>query len=506
MSRRIQSLDKKLDFFSNSIGKLFFLLIVGIILSKFFYILNLVPIVIGVSASVIIAIIYVVVLKHISRIKKTIIIKLSCIEQASYKKLLLIIIAFSIITKIITILVFQIQSIEHHYDINVYVTSSKEFADYGTVKEYADYCYSFSHMFWFAVFLSPLSKFFGVSQIAYSLFLAGILTAVSGLLFDIISFVCNKNIAFVIILVYILLPSQILLPQYVTHEIAALFFLSISLWLYFKIYKSTKRIIVNIFSFGGCIVSLVFCSAVNAQGIVAIICFIVIYALEFFRKKRYDRFLLFAIKTIVLIIAFIIGSYFMNSFQIQHSQLKSPQEDNKILWTLYVGSNYNSQGQWFPDEKWNNYQKNYSSEDIDSYHKSLIIQNYKELLNPITKLPALANNKMVCIWGDFSYSLILTNDTIPNKDLSKIYSGFLFKSFSFLNYVILLIITLIGCYCVWKYRKEQKNVFVVFCELFSLGTTMLLLIAECNNKYTIMVLPVFLITCAMQKNKDCKNA
>ena len=139
------------------------------------------------------------------------------------------------ITKFIAVMAFHINSIDDHSDINVYVTTSKELADYGMVKQYANYCNSFSHMFWYAVFLTPVTRLFGISQLAYSIYLSITLTLVCALVFDTMSFLYSKAIAFSVAFLFCILPSQILLPQYVTHEIASMFFLFIGIWLYFKI-------------------------------------------------------------------------------------------------------------------------------------------------------------------------------------------------------------------------------------------------------------------------------
>lgn len=474
---------------------MFFSLLVGIVASKILYLFSLVSTIIVFTFIVVTVFLFLFFNKIKIKLQSTINRISEFVKQISLKKLLLFLIIISVASKIVAIFLFQIFSIDDHSDINVYVTSSKEFADDGVVKQYAGYCFTFSHMFWFAVVLSPITKLFGVTQIAYSLFLTCLLTIVEILLFDLISFVCDKSRAFFIILVYSLLPSEILLPQYVTHEIAALFFLSFFLWLYFKQYKKTKGKIKKILVFGGSIIALLFCSAVNALGIVAIIAFFIVLIIELIRHRTKRYIVEFLLQTISLIIVILFGSLLLNIFQIQHSQINYTPQNNKILWTLYVGSNYESQGEWFKDEKWDNYPDDFSSTDIDSYHKYLINEHYKNLLHSPKKALSLLKNKMINMWGDFSYSLGLTNETIPNQNIQLFYNRFLFKPLSLINYSVLLFISLIGCYLMWKNRKQYKNEMIVFGELFLLGTTALLLITECRNKYSIIMIPIFIISC-----------
>lgn len=419
----------------------------------------------------------------------------ACINKYSYKRLLFIIITVSLLSKLVALVLFQINSIDDHSDINVYVTTSKELAECGIAEQYAGYCFTFSHMFWFAMVLSPITKVFGVSQFAYSVFFICLFTITETLLFDLVSYICNKTRAFVTVMVYVILPAQILLPQYITHENAALFFLTVSLWLYFKVYKKAKTKICSYLAFGGSILALLLCSSVNALGIVAIIALAIIFVIEFLKRIDKKYFLRFIVKTLSLVFVVIFGTFSMNLFQISHSELKSKPNDNKLLWTLYVGSNFESQGQWFPDKKWDNYSEDYTSSEIDSYHKSLVISNYSDVFSSPIKLLTLLKNKMVNLWGDFSYSIGMTNGTIPNQSISVFYNKFLFKPLSLINYSLLLLVSLIGCYFMWVNRKQRKNGLIIYCELFLLGTTALLLITECRNKYSIIIVPFYLICC-----------
>lgn len=181
-------------------------------------------------------------------------------DDMSYKKKLLLLSLLSLTTKLLAILVFRIDSINAHPDINVYVTTSNELAENGVANSYANYCYSFSHMYWFSVFLLPVTKIFGISQLSYSIYLSLILTVSTMLLFDTVCYYYKKSSAFIAFVIFTLLPSQILLPQYVTHEIASLFFLCIALWLYFKWYAKCNKNISKIIILSLSFVSLLFCS------------------------------------------------------------------------------------------------------------------------------------------------------------------------------------------------------------------------------------------------------
>lgn len=134
-------------------------------------------------------------------------------------------------------------------------------------------------------------------------------------------------------------------------------------------------------------------------------------------------------------------------------------------------------------------------------------QGYRDLLDPQTKIINHIKNKCVTIWGDFTYPVGYSNETISNEEVRQIYNRYFFKPLSLLNYTILLTIALLGLTGLIKGRKtKNKSYLFVFCELYILGTTALLLLTECNNKYTISIVPIFIIVPLMvYNNVDCSK-
>lgn len=492
------------DILSKIIGYIFFGLLICIVLSKLIYIFRLVPFVVGLIVCFILFAFCAFAMLKRKQIKCVFASFLNRIDGISYRKLLFLIVLLSLLTKSLAVFAFQINSIDDHSDINVYVTTSKELSDNMIAETYAGYCMTFSHMFWFAMFLSPITKIFGISQLAYSLFFVLIDTIVCVLLFDLFAFVFNKTQSFIVIMLYVLLPSQILLPQYITHENASLLFLTVSLWLYFKYYRLTSGKIKKIVLYSLSILALLLCSAINSLGIVAFVAFFIVFLIETVRRKTKKAVLKMLVKSGSLVLVFILGTLLMNTFQITHSKLSYEPNNNKMLWTLYVGSNYDSQGEWFDDKKWDDYPSEYTLHQINGYRKGLIAEHYTELLQDPRKLLDLIKNKMVNMWGTFGYSTGYTNETILNKSIGEFYNKILFKPLSFIDYGVLLILALLGCYKVWKYRKQNKDTLFVFGELFLLGSTLLLLITECRNKYTIMLIPLYIMVCIVHQKSNKK--
>lgn len=487
------------DIITKIIGYISIALFALIILSKVFYLFDIIFFPIAIVGSVVLVLFCVIVFKFNNVISEKISIVLSKLSSLSYSKMLISVIGLSLITKTIAIIVFQINSINHHPDINVYVTTSQDLVELGYAQHYADYCFSFSHMYWFAAFLTPVTALFGISQIAYSVYLTIVLTIVAGLLFDLVTYVSTKEYAFSILLLFLLMPSQILLPQYITHEIASLLFLSLFLWLYFKKFHQSKNRWKKATIFGLSLLALFFCSALNSLGLVAIFAAIIIYLIEIIRKRDKKALKYSAIKCISLVLVFVLGTLLLGAVQQNHSHLDPNKvPTNKVLWTLNVGSNYDSKGGWFLDEKWEDYPKSFDSKEIAAYHKELINSHYMDLLNPPTKLLNHIKNKLVTVWGDFSYSISFSNETITNDRVRQVYNRYLFKPLSLLNYFVLFAIAVWGLIGLIKSRKKSKPLIMVFFELYLLGTTALLLITECSNKYVISIIPVFIIVSLIQ--------
>lgn len=156
-----------------------------------------------------------------------------------------------------------------------------------------------------------------------------------------------------------------------------------------------------------------------------------------------------------------------------------------------------SKGHWYLDTQWDNYPTEYNQEDVHKYHNKLISERYNELLSNPEKAITLLKDKIVTIWGNFSYSTNFTNETINNNAVKSIYNKFLFKPFCLIEYGVLTLFSILGLFLIIKQNKQKKGLLYVFCVLYLLGTTALLLITECNNKYTITMVPIFIMTVAL---------
>lgn len=468
------------------ISYIFIAFLASVLLSKFVYLFDLVPSFVAIFAVLIIIVFIAIIYKNWNKIYLKFTQKLSFLHKLSLKKMIFIILITSLLTKLAAIFIFQINTIDNHPDVNVYATTANELCIYGNVYKFADYCYNFSHMFWFSIFLVPAVKVFGLSQLTLSIYTAIILTISVLLIFDTVQYKFNRKKAFIITIVFLLLPSQILLPSFITHEIALLFFSSISLWNYFRILPTVKNRWIKVTLYALLFFNLLFCTLVNSAGLILVIAMLIVFFISGLRKITLKNFLNTTIKCISLILVIAFGTIMCNCFQLAHSNLSEDYvKGDKVLWTLYVGSNIKTSGGYSNEDAdtFNKYSGIFDENENKEYHKDLIYKRYAEILKNPGELLNLSIKKFNKMWSSYTYPVGFANETIVEKNIQNLYNKFLFKPFSFIEYVVSILAVILGLYSTVKKRKTEKSDYYLLIELLLLGTTALLLLSECDNKY-----------------------
>lgn len=480
---------KKQDILSKIIGYILIAFFLCIVVSKLAYVFTLVPWYIAICGIAVVLVVstfvflkYKIICEKLSSIFKF-------VDKLSYLKMIIFIALLSLITKLVAVFVLKID-LSINPDCKVYIETAYELANYGRAITNAGYCYAFSHMYWFAMFLVPVTKLFGMAVLPISVYLSITATISSVLLFDVIAKKFSKNRAFIIMVIINLLPSNILLPQYITHENGMLFFLSVAIWLYFGLLPILSKMYLKILVYSLFTINLFFANAVNSSGIVLFIAFPILFIIDFINTKGIKAFEFMVAKVISLILVLVIGTATFNAIQVATSEIpENYKPENKFMWTLYVGSTMLD----FYDagEVWNNTEM--SDEELDSLHKELLTNNYKHFLEKPTDLFSLLGKKFASVWQDFDYPVSYSNETISNDSVKSIYNRFLFKPLTLLNYITLLIIAEFGLCSLIRKRKAVKNDFYLLLELYLLGGTALLMLTECKNKYSIAMQPIFII-------------
>ena len=484
----------------------FAFLVVGI---KCMYLFSILPAMLAMAGTV--GVFFIIVLGFIfwQRIYDMAAFRLKWLDKLSYTKMILILAAFSLVTKLIAIMIFHVESLNDGSDIDVYVGAAYELGTRGIAVTHGGYLFSFPHMFWFGVFLSPIAAVFGISQAAFSIYLTIILTISTLLLFAAFSEHVGKNKAFVVFLIYSLLPGTRLLPQYITHEIALLFFESIAIWLYFRVLPKCKNTVVRMILYFLFAVTLFIASMMNTAALVMCIAFGILFFIQFMRNPGAGTFGKFVSKVFVLVIVVSIGSAVASSIQQDHCDVPDDYIlSDKVLWTLYVGGSVEYNGEWnlADSEEFNSYDHNLSYDEIQEFRKNKVLERYQNLFDHPSDLGHLIKQKLITIWGVFGYSILYTNENIPNPYLQKIYNTILDRPLLFLEYAVAVFASIICLVEVVCHRKETSD-YALLIMLFLMGTTAMLMLTECRNKYTIAIQPFFWMVCfVFSKRKESEVA
>ncbi len=483
---------------------LFSILVIAV---KCAYLFNIVPFALAAAGTFGIVVICVSAFIFWQRVYDAFSSKLTWINRLSYRKMLIIIALFSLVTKLLAVLILHIESLNDGSDIDVYVTAAYELGTTGTATSHAGYLYSFSHMFWFGVFLSPVAGIFGISQTAFSVYLSIVLTVSAVLLFSAFSEQAGKNKAFVVLMIFNALPGTILLPQYITHEIVLLFFESIAVWLYFKCLPRFKNSIAQILIYFLFAVALFAAVTVNAAGLVMCVAFLLLFFVHMLKKINRKSITNFVVKSVALVVVILLGSPIADSIQKAHSNIPDDYiRGDKILWTLYVGGNAEHNGAWNIDDanEFNSYDKDLSYGEIQEFRKEKVADRYYELLSRPAEVTHLIKEKLITVWGVFGYSILYTNENIPDQHLQKIYNLYLDRPLLLLEYLISVLAGIVCLAEVIRHRTKSSE-YVLLIQLYLMGTTAMLMLTECRNKYTIAIQPFFYIACfALSEKSESK--
>lgn len=488
-----------MNYFGKAIRQIFTGFMVYVILAKCVYSGNILPQMIAVARIAITVGFIAVTIWKWDRIQTYAVQKVYCFNSSlSYRRMFLLLLACSLVTKVMLTCLLQITSISAHPDIQVYVRTAEELAMDGIVKTYADYCFGFSHMFWYAVFLAPAVRLCGSSQFAMSIYMAVIMTLSLLLMFDLLAYRAGKEKAFAVSIVLCILPSQLLINQYIIHEHALLFFLMTAVWLYFRVIPALNSLTAKGICYAFFTLSLLTAFLMNAAGLVMIIAFALLFLCEALRpfslKNSCKRLGMLAL----LLAVVVLGSMSANSYQLRKSQLSSDFiKDDKILWTLFVGANAETNAGWSRSDvtKFSNYPAEASYSEIQQFRKDCLMNRYKALFQNPKELWNLLKNKSVEIWACFRYPIRFTKETVKSQTLRTIYNR-LYPPIKLLEYTASLF-GAIGCLA-GIVRKKTFEIYddrELVTELFLLGTTAMLLLTECNNKYTLALQPFFWMEC-----------
>lgn len=456
------------------------------------------------SVAIIILILTLCIWVKCKKFKSFVVMILFKLDKISVFRGIVFIVALSVITKLLMTLIFDINSLVHP-DINVYITTASELVTKGYAETYAQYCYNFSHMYWFAVVLMPVIALFGINHTAIAIYMIILNTISIVVLYDVVRNIYSNKVAVVIFTIFCLMPSQMLLPNFVTHEQVLTLFIALSVWLLFVVLQRREFVLYKILIFICICINISFAVVINSAGLVLVIAICIIFLLQMINKINMENILLFCAKIVVLVSFVLLIGQVASKIQIEHSRLNPTTiKENKIVWTLYVGSNVETKGTWSIDDanRFGILEDNYTREEVLEKKLELLRIRYMDLIKNPHNILYLVESKLNTIWTIFTYPLGYANELIGNDFTKVVYNSILYKIFLLIEYLIEVTLSICTIGCIHIRRRENVLGFYVFMELYLMGMTVLLLLTECNNKYTISMQCFFVITSLCMVKND----
>lgn len=414
-------------------------------------------------------------------------------------KLGVFLLLFSVVTKVTLVFVLDFDA-DWHIDTSMYRSFAEQLAESGKVVENRDWALSYKYTFIYGVFLSPFAKLFGSDTKALTASLSVLISVCMVLLFDILKKYTGKEIAFVVLMLYNILPMGLFQTQQIIHENGLVICHIIAFWLFWKSFYCKKRPVVQLLLviFASFILSIG--KSINASGRVFTISFGIYAFIKLcengFSFKKIVKWLCIVMALLVFYMgASTVSNIAVNSL-VQDAEEYSVDEKKVMYgWSLYLGLNYESSSVFDTEdyELYNQYKQMDNVEEAKEYQTNLIKERAQQYIDEPIKIPLHLINKVRVLWGTqkLSFDIVETpiNEIIQqnengqkNVDIAGIVYLLLrlFNQGSFiLIYAFLLMSKL------FRIRNKNSRVTPMYhFQMCVIGVTVALLLFEVTPKYT----------------------
>ena len=431
--------------------------------------------------------------KHIKtayqQVKKT-------VSRLSVPSMLLLLAVFSVATKIACIYLFRIDS-SRHPDIEMYWSFIRQLSTDGMITENVGYANSYYYTVIYSLLYLPLAKLIGTNNILlFNVCLSVLFTIASLLLFDTIKYYKGKDLAFVSVLLWNVLPTGMMEPLILVHENGFVFLHIVTIWILFRLVPAAKKTVQKyaLVLLGAFI--LAYATLFNKFGLIVMIAYAIVSFFTFAeqKKKNVKTILAFGLPIVIIISCYLGGSYC--SAHLKERIIKSDdQRDSSFsdeinvpyAWGLYVGANYESHGGW-TDEDRNTFGKRAefdTAEDAREYQITLVRDRFRSLCaSPITLIHHIFN-KLGSLWGSPFIPLSYDIGGPANTFLLHWKDGILFKLIIRILYLLNIAMSIVIVFSQFSQLKGhiKEQSYITYLKLFLIGCTIAVLPFEVSSKY-----------------------
>lgn len=503
------------SFFSRTIN-LIFTLIIALILSASIvsfsnYVANgLISIIIAILVIIVLMLIFYFANNIFDKIKKM----LSFCSNLSVKWMALILFLVVSITKVFFCFLFDIDA-NLHPDMKNYLSFATQIANDGTITENVVSALKWPYEVIFGLFLSPVVKIFGNDTQVVTSFLSFCFAISSVLLFDIIRKYTGKNLAFVGILLFNLLPVGLFETQLLIHENALIFFYIVSFWLLHRALVLNSKLIIKILLILSSAILISFGNKINQGGTVVIISYCIYSLIVIFKNGINLKKVLSVISIILVFIVALFGvsngcNMYVDSV-VDNSKTNYVKSESSIPygWPIYLGFNYEHSGVWNQEDAdtYYKYEEFDNKDEAREYQQELIdnrLQLYKD--SPVLLIPHFFN-KIKALWGSPFLPFVYDQGNEVNKFIMTGYGGIFNKLMNAVSYLVFILICFINLFSIKLYRKKKFSINpLIQLELMIIGLTMALILFEVMPKY-VSYLQIIMFCIALLKVRDfCDNS
>ena len=198
----------------------------------------------------------------------------------------------------------------------------------------------------------------------------------------------------------------------------------------------------------------------NTAGLVFLIALEMVLIISAIEGKRRELWRTNGIILALLLLIVSAGMKAFDSYQLAHSEMKSEYVNGeKVLWTLFVGSNVKTQGKWSQEDVviYDSWEENSDFDEIHEYRVRLVTERYDYLLDHPDEMFTLVQAKLKSIWAVFSYSISFTNETITNEVVAKYYQQFISRLFLLIEYGVSLVAV---WWCLYDNIKHRSEIYL----------------------------------------------
>lgn len=417
------------------------------------------------------------------------------INSANSVALFLVVFITALLIKVFAVFIFQMNSVDGNSDVAGYMKCAEELLLNGKVSTLNEWVFNFPYLLWYSAFISLPMHLFGASYTVVSVYLAVISSISLALLFSTLSYSFGNFKGLGVSILLIFLPSQILLPQCIIHEHALFFFLSIGLFLYFRVLPVVKTKKIKIVVFISFSLAVMCAMLVNGAGIIALIAFVIYFLIK--NKGILTRIFF----PIILIVIVLLGSGTINKLSINFINIDaaSTEKMDSSTWAYYVGLNTDYNGGFSPKDSeaygWDktNFNKTgLTGEALEEYRKGLLSDRLNEMLANPKALIELECQKFKTIWEKYDYPYQFYDTSKVNAQVDIAFRFFI--NIEYFIYFLLALAALLNSIFNFKNEVNDSSV-LLWSKLFMLGMTAALLLIECNNKYTFLLQILFISYC-----------